>query len=126
MPFDRPRVPGAQRRRPRRRQPTASPSAAHSVRTAAQGRADAVLSASTDRQGRFGLLLDPGTTQRVVADPPPGVPDAVRTGKPVAVPGDDGDVEVEVVLDRPAPASYDVVPIDVSVEGRPATAAAFR
>lgn len=86
----------------------------------AQARPDAVTDASTDRQGRFGLLLDPGTTQRVVADPPPAVPDAVRTGKPVAVPGDDGVAEVEIVADRPTPASYDVVPLDVSIDDRPA------
>lgn len=81
---------------------------------------DAVASASADRQGRFGLLLPPGTTQRVVADPPRGFPDGVRTGKPVAVPGDDGVAEVEIVVDRPTPASYDIVPVDVSVDGRPA------
>lgn len=84
-----------------------------------EGRLDAVTFAETDRQGRFGLLLDPDTTQRVVADPPAGFPDGVRTGRPVDVPSGDGVAEVEIVVARPTPASYDVVPLDMAVDGRP-------
>lgn len=82
-------------------------------------RPDGVSSGTTDRQGRFGLLLDPDTTQRVVADPPTGFPDGIRTGRAVDVPGAEEVAEVELVLDRPTPGSYDVVPLDMAVDGRP-------
>ncbi|HYF73078.1 MAG TPA: carboxypeptidase-like regulatory domain-containing protein, partial [Nocardioides sp.] len=86
---------------------------------------DSVRSATADRQGRFALRLDPGTTQRVVADPPAGFPDGVRTGRAVEVPGGDGVAEVEVVVDRPTPAAYDVVPLDLALGGRQATRSFF-
>ncbi len=53
--------------------------------------------ATTDRQGRFGLRLAPGTTQRVVATPAVSSPAGIRTATYVEVPGED---EVEERRDR--------------------------
>lgn len=76
--------------------------------------------ATTDRLGRFALHLSPGTTQRIVVEPEVSSPDAIRTARSVEVPAEDALENLEIVLDTAPASSYDVVPLQVAVNGRDA------
>lgn len=79
---------------------------------------DDVAYASTDRDGRFAMLLAPAT-HRLVAQPDDDHPTGVRTAKPLTV-TDSGTAEVEIVLDPPTTPAYELMRLPVLLDDQPA------
>ena len=87
-----------------------------SVASRTTGESD-VAYAQTDRDGRFAMLLTPGT-HRLVADPADDHPTGVRTAKVVDVAGDLTEVEIQV--DPPSAPAYELMRLPAELDGEPA------